>query len=290
MSRKLALIIGNSEFDDGNLAQLTTPSTDANALAEILRDPEIGGFDQVEALVNQPSTTIRRAISGFFVERERDDLLLLYFSGHGIRSSTPNVVPERAAGRFYVRAANAGDLAPLKLRVEGCFRAGAAATGAEVEIRWDPADYLDIRFNEPLATAFRSNAERLGRVFFPFEKLPASIQGSTDMGNVSQRIPSIHPMLAAAPLHCTIHNPEFAKWAASGARRRRGHRRREGAGHDRARFPVRRRASARRPRGLRDREARVSVRSGGAFAPSMAAASPSSEAAHFANSGLWIVQ
>ena len=137
---------------------------------------------------------------------------------HGIITDggqAPNIVPERAAGRFYVRAANAEDLAPLKLRVEGCFRAGAAATGAEVEIRWDTADYLDIHYNEPLATAFRSNAELLGRVFFPFEKLPASIQGSTDMGNVSHRVPSIHPMLAAAPLHCTIHNPEFAKWAAS---------------------------------------------------------------------------
>jgi len=137
---------------------------------------------------------------------------------HGIVTDggqAPNVVPERAAGRFYVRAANAQELAPLKLRVEGCFRAGAAATGAEAEIRWDPADYLDIHYNEPLATAFRSNAESLGRVFFPFEKLPASIQGSTDMGNVSYRVPSIHPMLAAAPLHCTIHNPEFAKWAAS---------------------------------------------------------------------------
>jgi amidohydrolase len=137
---------------------------------------------------------------------------------HGIVTDggqAPNIVPERAAGRFYVRAANAQELAPLKLRVEGCFRAGAAATGAEVEIRWDPADYLDIHYNEPLATAFRSNAESLGRVFFPFEKLPASIQGSTDMGNVSHRVPAIHPMLAAAPLHCTIHNPEFAKWAAS---------------------------------------------------------------------------
>jgi amidohydrolase len=137
---------------------------------------------------------------------------------HGIITEggqAPNVVPERAAGRFYVRAANAEELAPLKLRVEACLRAGATATGATAEIRWDPVDYLDIHYNEPLASAFRSNAEQLGRVFFPFEKLPPSIQGSTDMGNVSQRVPSIHPMLAAAPIHCTIHNAEFTKWAAS---------------------------------------------------------------------------
>ena len=137
---------------------------------------------------------------------------------HGIITDggqSPNVVPERSAGRFYVRAANEQNLAPLKRRVEACFRAGAEATGADVEIEWGAADYLDIRFNEPLATAFRANAEALGREFFPIDKLPPSVQGSTDMGNVSHRVPSIHPMLAAAPLHCTIHNPEFAKWAGS---------------------------------------------------------------------------
>jgi amidohydrolase len=137
---------------------------------------------------------------------------------HGIITDggqSPNVVPERSAGRFYVRAADEQNLAPLKRRVEACFRAGAEATGADVEIEWGAADYLDIRFNEPLATAFRANAEALGREFFPIDKLPPSVQGSTDMGNISHRVPSIHPMLAAAPLHCTIHNPEFAKWAGS---------------------------------------------------------------------------
>jgi amidohydrolase len=137
---------------------------------------------------------------------------------HGIITDggqAPNVVPDRASGRFYVRAANAQELEPLKRRVEGCFQAGAAATGAELELTWGPADYLDIRFNEPLASAFRANAEQLGRAFFPIDKLPPSIQGSTDMGNVSHRVPSIHPMLASAPLHCTIHNAEFAVWAGS---------------------------------------------------------------------------
>jgi amidohydrolase len=137
---------------------------------------------------------------------------------HGIftdAGQAPNVVPERAAGRFYVRAASSAELEELKPRVEGCFRAGATATGADIEVSWGAADYLDIRYNEPLAAAFRSNAEQLGREFFPYDKLPAGLQGSTDMGNVSHRVPSIHPMLAAAPPHCTIHNPEFAKWAGS---------------------------------------------------------------------------
>lgn len=137
---------------------------------------------------------------------------------HGIfteAGSAPNVVPDRASGTFYVRAASASALAELKPRVEGCFHAGAAATGAELELAWGEVDYLDIRFNEPLASAFQRNAESLGREFVPMDRLPASLQGSTDMGNVSHRVPSIHPMLASSPLHVTIHNPEFAKWAGS---------------------------------------------------------------------------
>ena len=85
VSRKFALIIGNSEYEDKSLAELLKPSADAKALAEIIRDPEIGGFDEVTVLVDQPATTIRRAVSSFFTRRGREDLLLLYFSGHGIR-------------------------------------------------------------------------------------------------------------------------------------------------------------------------------------------------------------
>ena len=137
---------------------------------------------------------------------------------HGIVTDggqAPNIVPERAAGRFYVRAANFEELEPLKRRVEGCFRAGAEATGAKVAIQWGEADYRNLLFNAPLADAFRANAERLGREFFPVEKIPGNFAGSTDMGNVSYRTPSIHPMLACAPFQCTIHNAEFEKWAGS---------------------------------------------------------------------------
>jgi len=135
---------------------------------------------------------------------------------HGIITNggqAPNIVPENSAGRFYVRAANANELAALKVRVENCFRAGASATGAELEIAWNEVDYLDIRYNEPLAESYRVNAEALGRVFFPIDKVPAGLAGSTDMGNVSYRVPSIHPMIASAPISCSIHNAEFEEWA-----------------------------------------------------------------------------
>ncbi len=137
---------------------------------------------------------------------------------HGIITDggqAPNVVPERTAGHFYARAANFEALTPLKQRVEACFRAGATATGCEIEVLWGAADYRDFLYNAPLADSFVANAETLGREFFPWQKLPASMKGSTDMGNVSYRVPSIHPMLASAPPHVTIHNPEFEKWSGS---------------------------------------------------------------------------
>ncbi len=84
MGRKIALVIGNSEYDDAGLARLITPSEDVNDLATLLKSPDIGGFDEVLALVNESATTLRRSIAKLFVQKSPDDLLLLYFSGHGV--------------------------------------------------------------------------------------------------------------------------------------------------------------------------------------------------------------
>ena len=137
---------------------------------------------------------------------------------HGIFTETgqaPNIVPDKASGVFYVRAANAKDLAPLKARVQNCFEAGALSSGCELDISWAKADYLDMNTNWPLAAAYQNNAESLGREFYPIDKMPAGSAGSTDMGNVSHRVPSIHPMITCAPRNVVIHNPEFTRWAAS---------------------------------------------------------------------------
>src|SRR5258707_426589 len=114
--------------------------------------------------------------------------------GHNIIATTAL----GAAGRFYVRAATAAELTALKIRVEGCLRAGADATGARLELVWGAVDYLDLDTSWPLAKRYQANAEQLGRAFFPYDKIPPGVQGSTDMGNVSQRVPSIHPMIACS--------------------------------------------------------------------------------------------
>jgi uncharacterized caspase-like protein len=81
---KYALIIGNDRYDDPKLAQLKTPAADSQALARILGDASIGSFDEVMPLINQSETKARRAISQFLAGKEPDDLVLLYFSGHGV--------------------------------------------------------------------------------------------------------------------------------------------------------------------------------------------------------------
>src|SRR6266498_4151327 len=81
---KYALIIGNNKYDDPKLAQLKTPAADSAALAKVLDDKTIGSFDQVTSLVNQSESKVRRAVSAFLTEKKPDDLVLLYFSGHGV--------------------------------------------------------------------------------------------------------------------------------------------------------------------------------------------------------------
>lgn len=133
---------------------------------------------------------------------------------HGIVTDggrAPNIVPERAAGEFFVRAANERDLAALKPRVQACFEAGAKGSGCEVEVRWADVDYLDLNTNAPLARVFEQHGTSLGREFLSPEHLGGA--GSTDMGNVSYRVPSIHPMLACAPRNVVIHHPDFARYA-----------------------------------------------------------------------------
>ena len=137
---------------------------------------------------------------------------------HGIivdGGMAPNIVPERAAGRFYVRARDGVELAALKKRVQACFDAGALATGTRLEALWGRVDCLDLKTNWPLANAYEANAKATGRDLLDPSTLPPGLAGSTDMGNVSHRVPSIHPMIAVSPPSVVIHNAEFAAYAKS---------------------------------------------------------------------------
>ena len=101
-----------------------------------------------------------------------------------------NVIPDKAKGKFEVRALQPQYLEDLKGRIEGCFRAGAEASGTTVDIEWTSIAYEPMNNNPTLVSLYKANAEALGRRFL--EGVAAST-GSTDMGNVSWKVPSIHP-------------------------------------------------------------------------------------------------
>jgi hypothetical protein len=96
MGRRLAMIIATYEYQDSALRQLTAPAHDAEALATVLKDPAIAGYD-VTTLINQPHHRVGEAIGDFYRDRRRDDLTLLYFSGHGLKDDD---------GRLYLAMAN----------------------------------------------------------------------------------------------------------------------------------------------------------------------------------------
>jgi formylglycine-generating enzyme required for sulfatase activity len=86
VTSKFALVIANTEYQDASFAKLTGPGKDAEEFAQVLRDAELAAFEDVQVLLNEGESKIRRSIARFFTDRKRDDLLLLYFSGHGIRN------------------------------------------------------------------------------------------------------------------------------------------------------------------------------------------------------------
>ena len=137
---------------------------------------------------------------------------------HGIITDggeAPNIVPAHSAAEFYVRAPDNEYLDELKSKVSNCFIGASTASGARLEYHWDDIAFDSMKNNETLAELFKQNLESLGRHVEAFN--PEFGLGSTDMGNVSQVVPSIHPTIAIASPEVLIHTPEFAAAATSEA-------------------------------------------------------------------------
>jgi uncharacterized membrane protein/BMFP domain-containing protein YqiC len=93
---QFALLVSTDAFQDVELRTLRSPAVDAEALERVLADPEIGDYS-VRRLHNAPSYLVQQAIEEFFADRSNEDLLLLYFSGHGVKDEH---------GQFYLAAIN----------------------------------------------------------------------------------------------------------------------------------------------------------------------------------------
>ncbi|MFQ5670210.1 MAG: amidohydrolase [Acidobacteriota bacterium] len=169
------------------------PEKGLNAL-----DPLLSLFQARDALLRQHPT--RSRIVGIVKEG-------------GLR---PNIIPERASGWFSLRA----PCRTARDRLVGEFRHLATALGnayrCRVEIRKTDGGYDEMVTNRALADAYRNNLRSLGcRV----NDLPRDNQGSLDMGNVSYRVPSLHPFFAIVPPGIASHTRAFAEATISAAGR-----------------------------------------------------------------------
>lgn len=95
-------------------------------------------------------------------------------------------------------------------KVLACFEAAATATGCRLEVETVGHTYEDLISNPVLTEYFATNFETLGRPMLRAKDLPPHVSGSTDMGNVSKVVPSIHPMVGIDSLPAVNHQPEFA--------------------------------------------------------------------------------
>ncbi len=137
---------------------------------------------------------------------------------HGIVSdggSAPNVVPASAELLYYLRADDADSLARLTARAGDCFAAGALAAGCGHVVEELSPAYTELRSDPALAAAYRAAARAIGRSPVPEEFERSIPLGSTDMGNVSHAVPSIHPLIGLETDGAVTHQSEFTAAAAS---------------------------------------------------------------------------
>jgi amidohydrolase len=138
---------------------------------------------------------------------------------HGIITDggrAPNIIPDHAAARFFIRALDLDYLKDLHRRVIACLEAAAQATGTSVAIYDEGEEYHPMKFNRTLGGLFRANLEALGE---RVEQTPEDQElGSTDVGNVSQVLPTIQPTVALTDRpEVVCHTAAFAEAAGGPA-------------------------------------------------------------------------
>jgi amidohydrolase len=139
---------------------------------------------------------------------------------HGIVTvggEAPNIIPAHVEGRWMIRAASVARLDELREKVRRCFEAGATASGAALEIE-EHIVYADMIHDPDLVGFYGANAEALGRSFDVRDPNRLEMtRFSTDMGNVSYAVPSIHPIIGIDSAPASNHQPEFTAAAAAPA-------------------------------------------------------------------------
>ncbi|MEV5538784.1 M20 family metallopeptidase [Saccharopolyspora shandongensis] len=139
---------------------------------------------------------------------------------HGIVTAggaAPNIVPAHTAAVYNLRAAEARSLQRLENRIRACFEAGATATGCEHEVVQISPVYAELNPDGWLSEVYGRAIIELGREPLDRGDEQGPVIGSTDMGNVTQALPAIHPMIAVDCGDAVNHQAEFAAACATPA-------------------------------------------------------------------------
>ena len=118
-----------------------------------------------------------------------------------------NTIPDFARLRYGTRAQTGPQAEQVLERMLNCARGGALATGSRLEWRHTARPYSHLLHNTPMLDAFKANLETIGESTLDY--LPVS--GSTDMGNISQVVPTIHPIIGYGDPKLSAHTRAFAE-------------------------------------------------------------------------------
>ncbi|KXG76622.1 p-aminobenzoyl-glutamate hydrolase subunit B [Fervidicola ferrireducens] len=237
-----------SEELSGEVLLIGCPAEETNGAKVIL--VEKGVFDEVDAAMmvhpGNKTTVYSTSLAMEALEFEYEgkaahaaaaphlginalDAVILLFNGinalrqqlrpdariHGIITEggkAPNIIPDRAVARFYVRAKDKKYMLEVKEKVIACARGAELATGAKLSYRNFELGFDNLVTNRTMADAFKVNLQKLGCEDISEEEEGI---GSTDMGNVSQVVPAIHPHIAITEGNVSAHSVEFLKAAGS---------------------------------------------------------------------------
>jgi amidohydrolase len=217
------LMARNGALSGVDLAMMVHPADadlatiDAIALQQLLVEYS-GQESHAAAAPHMGRNALDAAVLGYMAVATLRQHIMPTERVHGIflkSGEKPNIVPSEASTEWYVRSDNVSSLAALKPRVLAALESGAHACGCSVSHEWIGAAYADMVTNNTMGTMYAHNALRLGRTVTDPRNGGHRVVGSTDMGNVSHLVPSIHPMIASAPSGTSIHTKQFAQFARS---------------------------------------------------------------------------
>lgn len=211
-------LIRAGAFEDATLAMMIHPSTsdvvDPTFLGVAHIDVEFHGKESHAAFAPQLGVNaLDAAVQAYVNVSTLRQALYPTDKIHGVITyggGAPNVIPAFTSMAWYVRAATKERLEELYGKVMDCFAAAATATGCTHEVKERGHTYIDLISDPLLVELYAANSDSLGRPMGRGADRDPSAAGSTDMGNVSQEVPTIHPMLDIESLPAVNHQKEFA--------------------------------------------------------------------------------